>query len=82
MRPRSGLRRAGEWLGLVDTRPKPTARQILRAFLYLLPVLVVAAVVASFIERAGGPDWLTPIIMGMAFGLVPTLLERWSGKAR
>jgi hypothetical protein len=57
-------------------------RQALRAFLYTVPAVVVAAVVATLVERAGGPDWLTLIIIITPIGLMTGLLQRWSGKAR
>ncbi len=57
-------------------------RQAFRTFLYLLPAVVVAAVVATVVERAGGPEWLTLIIITTPLGLMARLLHYWSSKAR
>jgi hypothetical protein len=76
VKPHNRLRRAGDWLGIMDTRPKPTMRQSLRAGLFALPAVFVAAGLASLVERAGGPGWVMVIIMVTPIWLFVGLLER------
>lgn len=72
---------AGEYLGLVSTKPKPTARQALRAFLYTLPAILLAAVAAALVADAGAPEWLIFFIRGLPILVMMGLLTR-AGRMR
>lgn len=75
-------RRLAHYLGLTSTRPKPSLRQALAACLWTLPVVVVAAAVATAVERADGPSWVSAAVMVVPIWVVLGLLSRRDGNRR
>ncbi len=71
--------RVGDYLGLVSDRPKPSLRQSLKALLWCLPLVVIAALAASVAEDRGAPGWLAAALMVLpicAFGALVSRTDR------
>lgn len=67
--------RVAEHLGLVSDQPKPTPRATLVALLWCIPFVVVAALAATAVDRAGGPGWLGLLITLSPIWLLNALLD-------
>lgn len=68
--------RVAKFLGVVDDRPKPNARQSLRALWRTLPYIAVAAVLGGAVELLNGPSWVQLILVVSPVLAMTVLLEQ------
>lgn len=76
-RRHSEWRRVAEYLGLTSsTKPKPSPRRAFVALLWVLPLVVVAALLATAVERADGPQWLRVLLLVAPIWVLIALMSR------
>lgn len=69
-------RRVAKFLGLVDERPKPTWREMLRAFRRTIPFYAVAVLLLATVSLLDGPSWLTLVLIVAPITVWTFLLEQ------